>query len=114
MADGDELVDLVEDLLAMPFSRQTFTENLDLVRRGQPTPTLASLLEQRKGFFRHSHASNYECYPWLTGSEKCRKLYCWDCLLLANDCYGVWSHTEFAILGCLSKKQQNSKARLHA
>ena len=42
MAEGDEVVDLVADILTTPFSRKTFQEKLDIVKRGRPTPTLGS------------------------------------------------------------------------
>ena len=82
MAEGGEDIDLVEDIIITPFSRLTFQEKLDIVRRGRPTPTLQSLSQAGKGFVRHFQSSNYERYQWLTGSEKHCKLYCWECLLL--------------------------------
>lgn len=103
MAEGGEDIDLVEDIIITPFSRQTFQEKLDIVRRGRPTLTLQSLSQAGKGFVRHFQSSNYERYQWLTGSEKHCKLYCWECLLFASDRFGVWSHTGFANLSCLTK-----------
>lgn len=35
-------MDLVADLLSKPFSRRTFQEKLDIVKRGRATPKLAS------------------------------------------------------------------------
>ena len=35
MAEGGEDIDLVEDIIITPFSRQTFQEKLDIVRRGR-------------------------------------------------------------------------------
>lgn len=112
-----EALDLVVDILVTPFSRRTFAEKLELVRQGRPTPMLASLSQQGKGFVRHFQASNYERYPWLTASEKRCKLYCWECLLLAADRRGVWSYTGFANLSCLTKaatKHQSTAGHLHA
>lgn len=70
MAEGGEDIDLVEDIVKTPFSRRTFQEKLDIVRRGRPTPTLASLSQSGKGFVRHFQIANYERYQWLTGSER--------------------------------------------
>ena len=98
MAEGGEKIDLVADIITTPFSRRTFQEKLDIVRRERPTPTLASLSQRGKGFVRHFQITNYERYPWLTASERHCKLYCWECLLFANDRFGVWSHTGFANL----------------
>lgn len=117
MAEGGEDIDLVEDIIITPFSRQTFQEKLDIVRRGRPTPTLQSLSQAGKGFVRHFQSSNYERYQWLTGSEKHCKLYCWECLLFASDRFGVWSHTGFANLSCLTKaatRHQSTAGHLQA
>ena len=116
MAEGED-IDLVEDIIITPFSRQTFQEKLDIVRRGRPTPTLQSLSQAGKGFVRHFQSSNYERYQWLTGSEKHCKLYCWECLLFASDRFGVWSHTGFANLSCLTKaatRHQSTAGHLQA
>ncbi|XP_068160098.1 zinc finger MYM-type protein 1-like [Antennarius striatus] len=103
MAEGGKEVDLVEDILATPFSSRTFQEKLNIVSRGRPTPMVASLTRQGKGFVRHFQTSNYDRYPWLTASEKLCKLYCWECLLFSSDRIGVWSHTGFVNLSCLTK-----------
>lgn len=50
MAEGGEDIDLVEDIIITPFSRRTFQEKLDIVRRGRPTPQ--SLSQAGKGFVR--------------------------------------------------------------
>ena len=81
------------------------------------TPTLQSLSQAGKGFVRHFQSSNYERYQWLTGSEKHCKLYCWECLLFASDRFGVWSHTGFANLSCLTKaatRHQSTAGHLQA
>lgn len=107
-------MDLAVDLLATPFSRQTFTEKLELMRREERTRTLAVLSQQGKRFVRHFPASNCEWYPWLTA---CGKFYRWDCLLVATEWHGVWSCTGFASLGCLSKaatKHQRTAVHLKA
>ena len=36
MAEGGEDIDLVKDIVKTPFSRRTFQEKLDIVRRGRP------------------------------------------------------------------------------
>ena len=116
MAEGGEEIDLVADILTTPFSRRTFQEKLDIVRRGRPTPALASLSQPGKGFVRHFQISNYERYPWLTASERHCKLYCWECLF-AIDRFGVWSYTGFANLSCLTKaatRHQSTAGHLQA
>ena len=117
MAEGGEDIDLVKDLIITPFSRRTFQDKLDIVKRGRPTPPLASLSQPGKGFLRHFHIANYERFQWLTGSESHCKLYCWECLLFASDRHGVWSHTGFANLSCLSKagtRHQSTAGHLQA
>ena len=98
MAEGGDEMDLVADLLSKPFSRRSFQEKLDIVKKSRATPKLASLSQSGKGFVRHFQSTNYERYPWLTGSEEHCRLYCWECLLFATDRHGVWSHTGFAKL----------------
>ncbi|XP_029703746.1 zinc finger MYM-type protein 1-like isoform X1 [Takifugu rubripes] len=115
--EGGDDSDLVADLLRKPFSSRTLKEKLDIVRKGRPTPELASLSQPGKTCVRRFQVSNYERYPWLTGSEEKCKLFCWECLLLANDQLGVWSHTGFANLSCLTKaalRHQNTAGHLHA
>lgn len=117
MADRGKEVDVVADILSKPFLKQTFQEKLDIVRNGQPTPKLAGLFQLGKGFVRRFQISNYERYTWLTASEEHSKLYCWECLLFGVDRHGVWSHTGFANLSCLTKvavRHQSTARHLQA
>ncbi|XP_068196634.1 uncharacterized protein [Antennarius striatus] len=117
MAAGVEIEDLVADLLARPFSTRAFEEKLAVVRRGRPVPELPNLSQAGKGFVRHFQRTNYERYPWLTGSVGRCRLFCWECLLFATDRCGAWSHTGFANLGCLTKaalKHQITVGHLYA
>ena len=43
MAEGGEEMDLVADLLSKPFSRRTFQEKLDIVKKSRASPKLTSL-----------------------------------------------------------------------
>jgi len=94
---------MVSKLIRIPCSRRPFQGKLDIVQRGQPTPSLASLSQPGKGFVRHFQTSAYEQYHWLTASEELSKFYCWECLLFASDRLGVWSHRGFANLSCLTQ-----------
>uniref|UniRef100_A0A3B1J2E9 DUF4371 domain-containing protein n=1 Tax=Astyanax mexicanus TaxID=7994 RepID=A0A3B1J2E9_ASTMX len=112
-----ESQDIVSELLTTPFSRRTFNEKVDIVRKGRPTPHLQILTQAGKGYVRHFQASNWERYPWLTGSVQRKKLYYWDCLLFSSSDSSVWSNTGFDNLSCLTKaaqKHQNSAAHLRA
>jgi hypothetical protein len=73
MAEGED-IDLVEDIIMTPFSRQTFQEKLDIVRRGRRRRYKACHRRERGSFT----TFNYGRYQWLTGSEKHCKLYCWE------------------------------------
>lgn len=53
MAGGGEEMDLIADLLPKPFLRRTFQEKLDIIKKGQATPKLASLSQSGKGFSAH-------------------------------------------------------------
>ena len=48
MAEGGEKTALIEDLLLKPFSRRTFQEKLDIVKKGQATLRLTSLSQAGK------------------------------------------------------------------
>lgn len=92
-------------------------EDTDLIPRGRPRPTLQSPSQAGKGFVRHFLRSNYERHQRLTGPEKLCKLDCWECLLFASDGVGVWSHTGFANLSCLTKaatRHQSTAGHLQA
>ena len=117
MDDRGEGVDIVADLLEKSFSRRIFSEKLEIVKQGRPTPQLAALTQPGKGFVRHFQNSNYERYSWLTASSGPCKLYCWECLLFATDRRGVWSHGGFSNLSCLTKaalRHQSTAGHLHA
>ena len=63
MAEGGEETVLFRDVLLKPFSRQTFQEKVDIVKKGQSTPRLASLSQAGKGFICHFQSMNYKRYP---------------------------------------------------
>ncbi|XP_076836806.1 zinc finger MYM-type protein 1 [Brachyhypopomus gauderio] len=67
-------------------------------------------------FERHFNSSNYARYPWMTGSVREQKLYCWDCLLFGAES-GSWAKDGFCDLGSLSKsahRHQNASSHLKA
>ena len=107
---GEETNDLVAALLARRFSRRSFQEKLDIIKRGRPTPALPNLIQQGKTYVRHFQSSNYERYPWLTGSEQHCRLYCWECMLFTTDRHGAWSHEGFVNLSCLTKSATKHQA----
>ncbi|GAB1597398.1 uncharacterized protein LOC115225801 isoform X1 [Argonauta hians] len=112
-----ETTDLIENLLLQPFTRRTFQEKLNIITNGRPTPQLTNLTQQGKGYVRHFQCANYVRYSWLTGSVRNCKLYCWECLLFATDRQGVWNHTGFKNLNCLTKaatRHQNSVGHVQA
>ncbi|KAF3834237.1 hypothetical protein F7725_025441, partial [Dissostichus mawsoni] len=61
-------------------------------------------------------ASNWERYPWLTGSVSHKRLYCWECLLFGTE-KGAWNWKGYDNLSCLTKaaqKHQNTAGHLKA
>ena len=60
MDDGGEGLDIAADMLKKYFSRRIFSEKLEIVKQGRPTPQLAALTQPGKGFVRHFQSSNYE------------------------------------------------------
>ena len=55
MDDGGEGLDIAADMLKKSFSRRIFSEKLEIVKQGRPTPQLAALTQPGKGFVRHFH-----------------------------------------------------------
>ena len=108
MASGVDTVanDVVVDLLSVPFSRRPFNEKMDIVKKGRPTPEQLEISQASKaGYERHFQASNWERYPWLTGSVVRKKLYCWECLLFGTD-KGAWNWRGYDNLSSLTKSAQ--------
>ncbi|KAF3857526.1 hypothetical protein F7725_009385 [Dissostichus mawsoni] len=61
-------------------------------------------------------SSNWERYPWLTGSVSHKRLYCWECLLFGTE-KGAWNWKGYDNLSCLTKaaqKHQNTAGHLKA
>lgn len=100
---------IIDDLLLNTFSSKTFEEKLQIVTNGRPCPKLLGLTTKHKGkkeeYIRHFSDTQYNAIPWLTGSEKLNKLFCWPCLLFSSE-KGVWTKTGFSDLSHLSVAQQ--------
>ena len=121
MAEGGDTVsvlsdeDVVADLLSVPFSRRQFNEKMDIVKKGRPTPERLEITKVTKaGYERHFQASNWERYPWLTGSVRHKKLYCWACLLFGTD-KGAWNWKGYDNLDSFTKsalKHEGSASHL--
>ena len=89
--------DTTADLLRVPFSRRPFTEKLEIVTKGRPTPKMEGLTKTNKGFVRHFKEGNYDRYDWLTASTELNKLFCWPCLLFCTGS-GTWNSNGFSSL----------------
>ncbi|KAK1886769.1 Protein Dok-7 [Dissostichus eleginoides] len=83
----------------------------------RPMPENLELNQVAKaGYVRHFQASNWERYPWLTGSVSHKRLYCWECLLFGTE-KGAWNWKGYDNLSCLTKaaqKHQNTAGHLKA
>ncbi|XP_034076957.1 zinc finger MYM-type protein 1-like [Gymnodraco acuticeps] len=115
MADVSDSDDIVAKLLTESFSRMSYTDKLELITKGRPTPQL-NLVQKPKRFERHFNIGNYARYNWMTGSTREHKLYCWDCLLFGADS-GSWARDGYSDLGSLSKsahRHQNASGHLRA
>ena len=63
-------VNIVADLLPVPFSRRSFNEKMDIVKKGRPTPKHLELNQPAKaGYVRHIQADNWERYTWFTDTR---------------------------------------------
>lgn len=96
---------IISDLLLKPFSRRSIAEKSEIVKKDRPCPEIPNLTSEHKDkngkYVRHFKVSQYANIPWLAGSKKLSKLFCWPCLLFSTDS-GVWSKNGFANLNCLS------------
>ncbi|XP_067135315.1 zinc finger MYM-type protein 1-like [Centruroides vittatus] len=96
---------IISDLLQKPFSRRNAAEKIEIVRNNRPCPEIPNLTSNHKDkngkYVRHFKISQYVNIPWLAGSKKLNKLFCWPCLLFSTD-NGVWSKNGFVNLNCLS------------
>lgn len=113
MAENESVV---ASLIATPFSRRPFTEKLEIIKNGRPTPEL-ELKEKVKKVERHFKSDNYQRYPWMTGCTKTNRLYCWSCLLFSLDKSSTWVSGGFVSLTNLTKsahRHQDSAAHLQA
>lgn len=79
---AEDQSDVVASLLS--FSRRAFTEKLQIIKNGRPTPKL-ELKEEVNKVERYFKTENYQRYPWMSGLKKTNRLYCWSCLLFTND-----------------------------
>ena len=95
--------DIVNELLTKtPFVWLPYENKLEIVKTGRPQPPLPELKcehkEKNRVYTRGFNETNYKKYPWLTGSNKTNKLYCWACLLFSTDT-GLCNKTEFTLIG---------------
>ena len=103
MSDID--IDVISELLEKtPFSQLLSEDKLLIVRKGRLQPSLLDLKcehkEKNRVYTRCFSGNNYKKYPWLTGSTKFQKLYCWACLLFSTD-KSPWNKTGFNNLNYL-------------
>ena len=77
-ADSSEENCVITEFIETPFSRLLFQDKLEIVQIGRPSPALPGLVQSSKRYQRHFQASSYGRYPWLTGSLRTSKLYCWE------------------------------------
>ncbi|KAL7380716.1 hypothetical protein ABVT39_022730 [Epinephelus coioides] len=95
-------IDMVADLLRMPFSKHPFAEKNKIISRGRPTPKMDALTKCNKGFVRHFTAGNYQRYEWLTASSEHNKLFCWSRLLFSTS-PGTWNTSGFSSLNSFTR-----------
>lgn len=88
---------IVCSLLNKKFSARNFKEQLTILEKGRPKPTLYQLTNKIKTCTRYFQTDLYEQYEWLTGCETECKLFCWPCLLFQED-IGVWNRHGFCDL----------------
>ncbi|XP_022160087.1 zinc finger MYM-type protein 1-like [Myzus persicae] len=108
---------LIEHLLENEFHLKNVDEKLTIVKNGRPCPEIPKLTsnhkEKNKVYIRHFNISNYLNTPWLTGSAKLNKLFCWPCVLFTRE-KNVWSHSGFVNLNNLTNGiQKHERSQTH-
>ncbi|XP_075233773.1 zinc finger MYM-type protein 1-like [Lycorma delicatula] len=83
---GNESDCIIDSLCKKSFNSRSFTEKMDIVRKGRPIPDLKNLKHKTSGGYeRHFNLQWYDDNPWLCGSLKLSKLFCWPCILFADE-----------------------------
>ncbi|KAF2887799.1 hypothetical protein ILUMI_18374 [Ignelater luminosus] len=85
---------IIELLLEKPFSRYAITAKREIINIVRPTPDLSSQLTteikvKNKATKRHFQISYYDKNKWLCACVKLNKMFCWSCLLFANN-NSIW------------------------
>lgn len=95
----------ISDLISKPFSRRSFSEKSEIIKKGKPCPLIPNLTsvhkDKKREYIRHFNTSQYDNTIGLTGSCVLNKLYCWPCLLFSTE-NGVWSKVGFDNLNSLT------------
>ena len=89
------------------FSTLTYDDKLYVVKElKRPVPDLSKSLINVRVRGKSNRAFNntwYKKYDWLTGSIQLNKLFCWPCILFANNSEKVWWKNGFSDLKNLSR-----------
>lgn len=94
-------MDLVNKILATPFSRLSFQEKISIKTQGRPTSVKIEKFDKINRSFK---VEWYEKYTWLTASSIRSKLYCWPCILFpAGSSNDVWQKQGFDDLKNLAR-----------
>ncbi|KAK9504946.1 hypothetical protein O3M35_009112 [Rhynocoris fuscipes] len=116
LSSSDECGCILEQLILRKFDLFNYDEKLEIINNGKPTPPLPNLYYQTKKFTRHFHESHYSATPWLCGCKKTNRLYCWPCVLFADD-NNVWSKkgvNDLNDISNLSKIHSLSKTHINS
>lgn len=112
-ASGNACTCVICGLLKKRFSSYSFQEKADLITAGRPTPCLKNLSAKTKQSNRYFNVKIYDNYEWLTACENINKLFCWPCLLFANEC-GPWNKYGFSDLNNIHKvTKRHDKCETH-
>lgn len=104
---------LIERLFDRSFGSRTFDEKKVIIEHGRPIPFL-NITTVIKRCTRHFSNQYYEQFVWLTGCKEKNKLFCWACVLFANE-KSVWNSTGFSDINNLSKaaKRHSKESSSH-
>lgn len=113
---GDSLCPIVQ-LLNHPFRFHSDQEKFNIIQSERPCPEIPKLvvthIEKEKEYIRYFNTSQYQKTPWIAGSRKLNKLFCWPCVLLSNE-ETVWSKSGYDNLNKLHMAiNKHEKSRAH-
>ncbi|XP_065224105.1 zinc finger MYM-type protein 1-like [Planococcus citri] len=108
MSDSSDCI--IDSLFTRTFGSRNFSEKLEIIKTGRPTPNLNLKTEVKDGqrrYFRSFRSEWYTEVVWLCGCSHIQKLFCWPCFLFSTKVDDPFVRSGVTDMG----NYQNLKAR---